>query len=123
SKHLEKMAEQLKESSKDVKKLAGKHGLKPRQMSEEIRKPREKRAGQKKELEENPTEPLEHLAKVYPLLEDSQKFVELYLRQKDLAERLASLKGKEKPDDPAVKARMRDLQAEQLELRHSLAKL
>ncbi len=123
SKHLEKMAEQLKESSKDVKKMAGKPGMKPRQMTEEMKKLREKLAGQKKELEEQTTEPLEHLAKVYPLLEDSQKFVELYLRQKDLTERLASLKGKEKPDDPAMKARMRDLQAEQLELRQSLARL
>ena len=40
---------------------------------------------------------LEHLAKVYPLLEDAERFVEHYQRQKDLAERLASLKGKEKP--------------------------
>ena len=47
----------------------------------------------------------------------------LYQRQKELAERLQSLKGKDQPTDPALKARMRDLEAEQKELRLTLARL
>lgn len=123
SKELEKMAEQLQEASKEAKSLSNKPGLKSGAKKETLKKMREKMAGQKKELQEKTTEPLEHMAKVYPLLQDAERFVELYQRQKDLAARMESLKGKERPDDPALKNRMRDLQAEQLELRQALVKL
>ncbi len=97
--------------------------LSAKQASEALQKMRKKLAGQKREFEQNALEPLEHLARIYPLLEDMARFVELYQRQRDLADRLASLKGKDQPDEPAVKARMRDLQAEQQELREALNKL
>jgi hypothetical protein len=89
----------------------------------DLKKLREKLAGQKKELQKNTQEPLEHLAKVFPLLEDAARFVELYQRQKELAERLASLKDSNRADDPVVKARMRDLQGEQTQLREALLRL
>src|SRR5581483_7752176 len=69
------------------------------------------------------TEPLEHLAVVFPLLEDAARFAILYERQKGLAERLASLKGRDRPEEAALKKRMRDLQAEQQELQADLARL
>ena len=50
------------------------------------------------------SEPLELLEAVIPLLADQQRFVQLALWQRDLAERLASLKGKEGKDNPALKA-------------------
>ena len=43
---------------------------------------------------------------ILPLLADQQRFVQLALWQRDLAERLASLKGKEGKDNPALKARI-----------------
>ena len=43
--------------------------------------------------------------------------------QQDLAERLASLKGRDGEDNPALKARMRDLEQEQRQIRDALAKL
>ena len=43
--------------------------------------------------------------------------------QQDLAERLASLKGHDGEDNPALKARMRDLEQEQKQIRDALAKL
>jgi hypothetical protein len=60
---------------------------------------------------------------VMPLLEDSARFTALAQRQRDLAERLKSLSGKDRPDDPTTKARMRDLQAEQQQLREDLSRL
>lgn len=77
----------------------------------------------KQDFDEKVMAPLEHLAHVYPLYEDQARFVELYQRQRSLAERAASLKGKERPDDPAVKSRMRDLEAEQRRLEDDLAAL
>ena len=42
--------------------------------------------------------------------------------QQDLAERAAALKGRDGQDDPALKARMRDLEEEQRQIREALAK-
>src|SRR5207244_659663 len=103
--------------------LAGQPGLSARQAREAMQKLREKLGGQKQQLDREALEPLEHLAKVYPLLEDAARFADLYQQQRALAERLASLKGRDRGDDPALKARMRDLQNEQQELREGLAKL
>jgi hypothetical protein len=58
-----------------------------------------------------------------PLLEDASRFVILALRQRDLATRLAALKDQEQPRDPASRTRMRDLQAEQEEIRAALGRL
>ena len=44
-------------------------------------------------------------------------------RQRSLASRLESLKDKDAGDDPRLKARMRDLEDEQRELREELAEL
>ena len=60
------------------------------------------------------------MAKVFPLIEDQARFVELWQRQKDLAERMDSLAGHDNEDDPRLKARMRDLQAEQAQLHKDL---
>src|SRR5262249_54917465 len=79
--------------------------------------------GRQEELNAEAIQPLEHLAAVLRLLEDAARFVALYQRQKALADRLASLKGRDRPDHPALKSRMRDLQAEQQEIRTALAQL
>src|SRR5258708_2590158 len=74
-------------------------------------------------LDREAIEPLEFLAGVVPLLEDVSRFVILYQRQEALAERLKSLTGADKGDDPKRKARMRDLQAEQEGIRQALTEL
>ncbi len=68
---------------------------------------------QREKLDNEAMQPLEKLAAVLPLMRDEQKFVQIYLRQRELSDRLASLKGMDKKDDPALKARMRDLEDEQ----------
>jgi hypothetical protein len=75
------------------------------------------------ELEHEAVEPLEHLELVFPLLADEARFVEIYRRQRDLAERTAALRGSDGDDSPAAKVRMRDLEAEQRRLRESLEEL
>ena len=68
-------------------------------------------------------EPMAYLEAAFPLLADQERFVMLVLWQQDLAERLASLKGHDKEDNPALKARMRDLEEEQRQVRDALARL
>ena len=65
-------------------------------------------------------EPLEHLACIMPLLEDADRFVILYQAAAPLADRLKSLKGKERIDDPPQKTRLRDFATEQEEIRTDL---
>jgi hypothetical protein len=91
--------------------------------NDEVRKMREKLAGDRKKLKEEATEPLEHLAKVFPLMQDQADYLELYQRQRDLAGRMASLRTTQNPDDPRAKARMRDLEDEQRRNREDLAAL
>ncbi len=68
-------------------------------------------------------EPLDRLAQVFPLMRDEARFVALYRRQKDLADRLGSLAGKERIDDPSLAARLRDLEGEQYRIREDLENL
>jgi len=63
------------------------------------------------------------LARVYRLMADQQRFTALYRRQKSLADRLESLKGNDAGDDPATRSRMRDMEAEQYQIREDLRDL
>lgn len=123
SPHLKKLSEQLRELAKDAKALAGQPGLKPGEAKEGLERLRKQLSQQREAMENETGPPLEVLAAVYPLLEDEARFTQLYERQRDLAERLAALRGRDKPDDPALKARMRDLESEQRKLKDELAQL
>ena len=68
-------------------------------------------------------EAIEHLEAIFPLLVDQERFTVLVLRQQDLAERMASLRGHDGEDNPALKARMRDLEEEQRQIRLALEEL
>jgi hypothetical protein len=67
--------------------------------------------------------PMELMAAVLPLKMDENRFMMIVMHQKDLAERLASFKGHDKEDNPALKARMRELEEEQGKVRESLVEL
>lgn len=124
TKELAKIADMLDEAAKEVDAAAAKE---PPPTAAEAREALEVIAtfckGGKKQYQENTTEPLDYLAKVYPLLEDQSRFTTLYVRQRELADRLESLKGKDGGDDPRIKARMRDLEAEQYQVREDLRQL
>jgi hypothetical protein len=117
------VAESLQRAAEEARELAGQPGLKAGQAAEGMKKLGERLAQDRKQFQEQATEPLEHLAAAYPLMEDEARFVELYQRQRDLAERLQSLEGQDAADDPKLKARMRDLEAEQRQLRGDLSGL
>ena len=73
---------------------------------------RELDAGQQ-QYAQNVTEPLEQFQAAFDLLVMQQRFIALYRKQQDLADRMSSLRGRDDEDDPALRARMRDLQEEQ----------
>ncbi|MCE9546278.1 MAG: hypothetical protein K8T25_12250 [Planctomycetia bacterium] len=76
-----------------------------------------------KDFDEQVSELMEELAKAFPLVADESRFEALVRRQEDLANRMASLKGHDNEDNPAMKARMRDLEEEQQAVRTELEKL
>lgn len=121
TRRLEEMAEGLDEAA-DVLDEFNDSASPPKagEMAETLKDLAEALKGQRDQYDEDVTQPLEQLAKIYPLLEDQARFTALYQEQKDLAERLASLKGKDSGDDPELRARMRDLEAEQFRIRERL---
>lgn len=120
---LEKLAEQLGQAAAGLKPMTA--GAPPRAgaAAKALRELAQQLAGNKQQLQQQAIEPLEHLAAIYPLIEDESRFVALYLRQRDLAERLASLEGRDGEDDAALKNRMRDLELEQRKIRDDLREL
>jgi len=123
SRELEALAGSLDQVAQELEKLADGTGLKAGAAADRLAKLGERLAGSRRQLKENALAPIEHLARIYPLFEDQARFVQLYLRQRDLAERLASLKGHDGEDNPALKVRMRDLEAEQKQVRTALGQL
>jgi hypothetical protein len=121
--HLEKLSRQVEELSRKARQSARNKSLSASELAKQIKEMKDQLAREKQEAEQNTTKPLEQLAQVQPLLEDSSRFVILAQKQKALAERMKSLDGKERPDDPAAKARMRDLQDEQQRVHEELNRL
>jgi hypothetical protein len=122
NKELEKLADEMQQAAEETKQAAnGKPSAgKAAKKLDDVQK---KLAQERKEFKEGINDPLDRLAQIYPLLEDQSRFVELYERQRDLAERLASLKDQDSTEDPGTKARMRELEDEQRKNREDLDEL
>lgn len=120
---LEKAAQAMKDAAAEVKKLAGQPHLTAGAAKEGLAKAQEHLGGAREEFKEEAAEPLDYLAKIYPLIEDQARFIDLWERQKDLAQRMDSLIGHDNEDDPKLKSRMRDLQGEQERIRKDLRSL
>jgi cell division septum initiation protein DivIVA len=123
SRELESLAASLAGLTREAEQLAEQSGLKNGAAAQRLAELARRLSGGRKELRDKALAPIEHLALVYPLFEDQARFVQLYLRQRDLAERTTALKGPDGTDDPAKRARMRDLEAEQKQTRTELARL
>jgi len=123
SPQLEKLAQQMREAGEQARKMSRMKNMTVAGMEQELRKLAEKAGEQRRELQKEATEPMEYLASIYPLMEDQALFVAIYQRQRDLAQRMAALKGKDSGDDPELKARMRDLELEQRQVREALEAL
>ncbi len=120
---LETLARVPEEIAEELEKLLEQSDLHHEQLARQL----EKLAGQlgsgRGQFGQTVMGPLEHLAAVFPLIADQSRFVMLVLRQMDLAERLAALKGHDGEDNPALKTRMRDLEQEQRQIRDELSTL
>lgn len=113
TKELEELADQIEQLQKKLKNLADNDQANREEIEKQLAELADALQEQREQLDNEAMQPLEKLAAVLPLTRDEQKFVQIYLRQRELAERLASLKGHDGEDDPALKARMRDLEDEQ----------
>ena len=116
---LAQVAKDLREASQATAQ-AGQSAASNAAAAAELKRQSARLGARRRQFQEEATEPLEHLAKIFPLIQDQSRFVLLAQSQRDLADRLATLKGKDQVDDPALKARMRDLEDEQRRLRAEL---
>ena len=120
---LAEMAEMLKKMGEQTAKMSGNPDLKSKQASDEMQKQIEAMQERQKQHQEEAMKPLQHLAQVLPLKQDEAAFVQLTQRQRALADRLKSLKDQDADADPATRARMRELEEEQHQLREQLTDL
>ena len=120
SKELENAAKLAEEAAKSIEEILDENNLNNESAKSRLDAIGQKLSGGKRSFDQATMPPLELLAAVLPLKRDENRFVMLVRQQKDLAERLASLKGRDKEDDPALKARMRELEEEQRQIRESL---
>ncbi len=127
NKELETLTKRMDEAAKETRQAAAKppagESLSAGQAARALKAVQEQLAQERQEMQAGINDPLDRLAAAYPLLEDQGRFVELTERQRDLAERLASLREIDHPEDPATKARMRELEAEQRKNQEDLESL
>jgi hypothetical protein len=117
SDELAKLADQVQQAEKEIEAA---QSLPSGAVADALAKVSQKLGAGQAHFQEQVLAPLEHLAQIFPLIEDEARFVRIYQRQRDLADRLASLVGQDDVDDPKIKTRMRDLEGEQRELREGL---
>ncbi|MDB5172541.1 MAG: smc 7, partial [Phycisphaerales bacterium] len=122
-KQLDESAQAMEKASDAASKLARGQGISAAAAAKKLADAQKELAGEREQFKEEAADPLDHLAKVYPLIEDQARFAELWQRQRDLADRMDALTGHDGEDDPKLKSRMRDLEAEQHQLRDELRQL
>lgn len=123
TKQLEGLGKQLAELAQQAEGSAANSAATNKQLSEQLQALRNQLKQGRDGLQQEAQAPIALLKAILPLKQDEARFMRLYQRQVDLAGRLASLKGRDGEDDPALKSRMRELEDEQRELRQELAAL
>lgn len=113
---LQEAAKALQKAEQEIRRLAGEKELSNQRAAQKLAELARQLGMDREAFEKKALVPMDLLAAVFPLLVDQRRFVALALHQQDLAERLASLRGREGEDDPAIKGRMRDLEEEQQRL-------
>ena len=120
SAELEKAAKLTEEAAESIEKILDDNALRNESAKERLNEIGQKLSAGKQSFDQATMPPLELLAAVMPLKVAENRFIEIVKQQRDLAERLASLKGHDQEDDPAMKARMRELEEEQREIQGAL---
>ncbi|MBN1588269.1 MAG: hypothetical protein JW888_02010 [Pirellulales bacterium] len=123
SPQIAKLADMTGQMAGELEKLLKESSLNREPIERQLKKMAKQLQKRKQQYNEQASKPMEHLAVVFPLMVDQQRFTMLVLRQDDLLERLASLKDRDGEDDPALKIRMRDLEEEQRQIREDLQSL
>lgn len=121
--HLEKAASRLSRAAEQARALGDDSALTGAQARAELKKLASQCQGGRGDLQKYALAPLDRLAAVYPLMEDQARFVVLYQQQQSLADRLAAMKGQSGQDQPELRARFRDLETEQRQIRKELEAL
>ena len=123
---VEEMREQMIEIAREMRDLvrkADRFEITNEELKEKLKELREKLHGVREEFDEDVMQPLDDLAKLFPLMRLQAQFGQIVLRQRNLADRLKSLGDKEEVEDATVKRRMRDLAEEQGKLEDALDEL
>jgi hypothetical protein len=126
AKRLAEMADQASEAADQLGEMAeSQAGNRPLtdEENEQLKKMAQKTAGQRRQLEEQAIKPLEKMQQALPLIIDQQRFAELAAQQRDLAQRLDSLRASADPKDSKTQRRIAELESEQQQRRESLANL
>ena len=120
---LQQMAEQMQQLSRQTQELAENQSLPVAEMRRQLDELRKQLSGQREQLQQNAGQHVDLMQKLLPLKMAESQFVLLVQRQRDLAERLSSLRDKDDVQEPATKARMRELEDEQRMIREALDQL
>ena len=123
AKRLEQMSKQAGQMAKQISWM--KENAKPalnEQAEGMIAKMIELSKETQKKLTDEAIDPLKTMQKIMPLVVDQQRFVQITSQQRDLAGRLASLRGSKKEEAPTQR-RIADLESEQSQLRQELDQL
>jgi hypothetical protein len=123
SSEMSKAAQLPEEAAEALEKMLQDSELHNEAVERQLKKMGKQLAGERKAFDQSAMQPMEYLAAIMPLMADQERFKMLVLHQKDLAERLAALKGRDREDNPALRARMRELEDEQREVREALNRL
>lgn len=117
---LKEMAERLRQMSEQTSQTAGNPATNGQQATEQMQQQLDNLKNEQQRHQQEAMNPLDHLEKVLPLKQAEQEFTQLVQRQRQLADRLNALNVVNQPDDPATRARMRELEEEQHRAREQL---
>jgi len=109
---IQEMSEKMAEISNKISKLVDKindNDIDNEKLKEQLEKLREELEGIRDAFDKEVMAPLNQLSKIFPLMKAQREFVQLVLRQRNLADRLRSLENSDNEDRPATKRRMREL--------------
>ena len=120
---IEEMSEKMAEISRKIRDLVDKVNdgeLDNEELKKKLQELREELEGIRDAFDKEVMAPLKQLAQVFPLMKAQREFVQVVLRQRNLADRLRSLDGEDNVDRPDTKRRMRELADEQRTLLNRL---
>ena len=120
SPQMKKMAEQLQKMAEQMQKMAQQPNATNKEAAEEMKKQLEQLKKEQQQHQQEAMEPLRHMEKILPLKQAENEFTQLVQRQRELADRLQNMRDQNAEDDPAMKARMRELEEEQHRVREQL---